>query len=82
MLFKNKYQQAANPIIRMIVFCLDLVVLIGIPVYTFTQYGIGSAIVMVPVSLFIISPIVTFLSASIGAILMIVLGIFTKRHSI
>lgn len=70
MLFMNNRQQAANSLIQIIIFYLDLAVLIGVPIYTFIQYGFGSAIIMVFVSLFIISPIVTYTVSAICAVFM------------
>jgi len=70
-MFLNHKQEIANNTIGMFIFYADLAVLIGIPLYTFLQgYGIGSTIIMIFVTLFIISPITSRLFAIIPAIVM------------
>lgn len=81
MYFLNKYQNATHNAIGIIIMLADLVVLIGIPIYTFTNgYGFMTAVISFFIALFIVSPIVSFALSMIGAIIMTTWTSITERR--
>jgi len=69
-MFYNKYQEATHGLIGVLIFFADLAVVIGIPVYSFINYGITEGIISFLLAVFIVSPIVSGVISFIGAIIM------------
>lgn len=79
-MFYNKYQEATHGLIGMLIFLADLAVVIGIPVYSFMNYGIGTGIISFFIALFIVSPIVSGVISFIGAIIMTTWTTISERN--